>query len=30
MEHGEFSASIPKDSRITEGLKVAIEVTDFS
>jgi hypothetical protein len=30
MEHGEFSASIPKDSRITKGLKVTIEMTDFS
>ena len=30
MEHGEFSASLPKDGRIAEGLKVTIEVTDFS
>ena len=29
MEHGEFSASLKKDGRITEGLKVTIEVTDF-
>jgi hypothetical protein len=28
MEHGEFSASLPKDGRITEGLRVTVEVTD--
>jgi hypothetical protein len=28
MEHGEFSASLPKDARITEGLKVTVEVTE--
>lgn len=28
MEHGEFSASLTKGARITEGLKVAVEVTD--
>ena len=28
MEHGEFSASLTKSARITEGLKVAVEVTD--
>ena len=28
MEHGEFSASLQKDSRITEGLKVTLEVTE--
>jgi hypothetical protein len=28
MEHGEFSASLPKDGRITEGLKVIVDVTD--
>jgi hypothetical protein len=28
MEHGEFSASLPKDGRITEGVKVTIDVTD--
>jgi len=28
MEHGEFSASLTKDVRITEGLKVTVEVTD--
>ena len=28
MEHGEFSASLTKDGRITEGLKVTVEVTD--
>ena len=28
MEHGEFSASLPKDGRITEGLRVIVEVTD--
>ena len=28
MEHGEFSASLTKDARITEGLKVTVEVTD--
>ncbi len=28
MEHGEFSASLPRDSRITEGLKVTLEVTE--
>jgi hypothetical protein len=27
MEQGEFSASLPKDDRITEGLKVTVEVT---
>jgi hypothetical protein len=30
MEHGEFSASLKKDGRITEGLKVTMEVTDQS
>jgi hypothetical protein len=28
MEHGEFSASLPKDVRIAEGVKVTIDVTD--
>ena len=28
MEHGEFSASLPKDGRITEGAKVTVEVTE--
>jgi hypothetical protein len=28
MEHGEFSASLKKDGRITEGLKVTVEVTE--
>jgi hypothetical protein len=28
MEYGEFSASLTKDGRITEGLKVTLEVTD--
>ena len=28
MEHGEFSASLTKDDRITEDLKVTVEVTD--
>jgi hypothetical protein len=28
MEHGEFSVSLPKDGRITEGLKVTVEVAD--
>ena len=28
MEHGEFSASLPKDGRITEGLKLIVEVTE--
>ena len=28
MEHGEFSASLPKEGRITEGLKVTVEVAD--
>jgi hypothetical protein len=28
MEHGEFSASLKKDGRITEGLKITIEVSD--
>jgi hypothetical protein len=28
MEHGEFSASLKKDGRITEGLKVTVEVAD--
>ena len=28
IEHGEFSASRPKDGRITEGLRVTVEVTD--
>ena len=28
MEQGEFSASLTKDARITEGLKVTVEVTD--
>jgi hypothetical protein len=28
MEHGEFSASLPKDGRITEGVKVIVEVTE--
>ena len=28
MEHGEFTASLPKDGRITEGLKVILDVTD--
>jgi hypothetical protein len=28
MEHGEFSASLPKDGRITEGVKVTAEVAD--
>jgi hypothetical protein len=27
MERGEFSASLPKDGRITEGVKVTVEVT---
>ena len=28
MEHGEFTASLPKDGRVTEGLKVILDVTD--
>jgi hypothetical protein len=28
MEHGEFSASLTKDDRITEDLKVTVKVTD--
>jgi hypothetical protein len=28
MEHGEFSVSLPKDGRVTEGLKVTVEVAD--
>jgi hypothetical protein len=28
MEHGEFSASLLKDDRIAENLKVAVEVSD--
>jgi hypothetical protein len=29
MEHGEFSATFAKDGRVTEGLKVGVEVADF-
>jgi hypothetical protein len=29
MEHGEFSADLAEDGRITEGLKVGLEVTDL-
>ena len=28
MEYGEFSVCLPKDGRITEGLKVTVEVAD--
>jgi hypothetical protein len=28
MQHGEFSASLSKDTRLTEGLKLTIEATD--
>ena len=28
MENGEFSASLSKDGRLTEGLKLTIEATD--
>ena len=28
MEHGEFSASLPKARRVAEGLEVTIDVTD--
>ena len=28
MDNGEFSVSLPKDGRITEGLKVTVEVAD--
>ena len=29
MEHGEFSASLPKDNRLTGGLKLTIEAIDL-
>jgi hypothetical protein len=28
MEDGEFSASLPKDGGITEGVKVTVEVAE--
>jgi hypothetical protein len=29
MQHGEFSASLSKDGRITQGQKITVEVTEF-